>query len=82
MTNRPGSLLVCFALLAAMASLPAEVRAAFDLKPEHDVLLRLLGDRAAQFELGAIEAQGGHERDCLPCSKRNPPYHSGAELAP
>ena len=34
----------------------------FDLKPERELLARLLGGRASQFELGAIAAKGGHER--------------------
>jgi alpha-N-acetylglucosaminidase len=34
----------------------------FELKPERDVLARLLGGRASQFELGAIAANGGRER--------------------
>jgi alpha-N-acetylglucosaminidase len=34
----------------------------FDLKPEREVLARLLGGRASQFELGAIAEKDGHER--------------------
>lgn len=36
--------------------------AAFDVGPEHDVLQRLLGARAAQIDLVAIPAAGGRER--------------------
>ncbi len=62
MTNRCACLRLLCLVLLAMSALPGEVRAAFDLKAEHDVLVRLLGDRAAQFDLGAIDAQGGRER--------------------
>lgn len=34
----------------------------FDVKAEQGLLVRLLGTRAAQFELGALEDDGGHER--------------------
>lgn len=34
----------------------------FDLKPEREVLARLLRGRASQFELGAIAENDGHER--------------------
>src|ERR1700678_847996 len=37
-------------------------RASFDVKPEQSVLRRLLGDRAAQFELSAMPLSGVHER--------------------
>jgi alpha-N-acetylglucosaminidase len=38
------------------------VQAYFDVKPAQDVLVRLLGARAGQFELSAMQAEGGHER--------------------
>ena len=47
--------MVLFAAQAAMS-------AGFDIQPEQNVLKRLLGDRAAQFELAAMDAAGGHER--------------------
>jgi alpha-N-acetylglucosaminidase len=34
----------------------------FDVNPENNLLARSLGDRATQFELGAMEVQGSHER--------------------
>jgi alpha-N-acetylglucosaminidase len=49
---------LCLVLSAAQAA----ERAAFDVKPEQNVLGRLLGDRAAQFELSAMPLSGGHER--------------------
>jgi alpha-N-acetylglucosaminidase len=49
---------LCLTLSAAQAG----VHASFDTKPEQNVLGRLLGDRAAQFELSAMQAHGGHER--------------------
>jgi alpha-N-acetylglucosaminidase len=53
-----GGIGLCLALSAAQAA----VHASFDVKPEQDVLVRLLGARARQFELGAMQAEGGHER--------------------
>jgi alpha-N-acetylglucosaminidase len=53
-----GGIGLCLALTAA----PAAERAAFDVEPEQNVLGRLLGDRAAQFELRAMQVSGGHER--------------------
>ncbi len=53
----PRSLLF-LALFAAQTAMSA----GFDIKPEQNVLVRLLGDRAAQFELAAMDAAGGHER--------------------
>jgi len=50
--------LLLLALFASQTALPA----GFDIKPEQNVLMRLLGDRAAQFELAAMDAAGGHER--------------------
>ena len=47
-------------LLSASAARAAA--SSFDLKPEREVLARLLGGRASQFELGAIAANDGHER--------------------
>ena len=38
------------------------MRASFDVKPEQDLLGRLLGARAAQFELSAVQPEGGRER--------------------
>ena len=49
-------------LFLALSAAHAAVHAGFDVKPEQDVLQRLLGDRATQFELGAMGAKGGHER--------------------
>jgi alpha-N-acetylglucosaminidase len=49
---------LCLVLSAAQAA----ERAFFDVKPEQNVLGRLLGDRAAQFELSATPLSGGHER--------------------
>ena len=40
----------------------AAIRADFDVKPEQQVLDRLLGERAKQFDLSAMDAAGGHER--------------------
>jgi alpha-N-acetylglucosaminidase len=40
----------------------ATTPASFDLKPEHELLARLLHERASQFELGTIAADDGHER--------------------
>jgi alpha-N-acetylglucosaminidase len=53
-----GGIGLCLAVSAA----PAEVRASFDVKPEQDLLGRLLGARAAQFELSAVQPEGGRER--------------------
>jgi alpha-N-acetylglucosaminidase len=53
-----GAIGLCLALSAARA----DARASFDVKPEQAVLRRLLGDRAAQFELSAMQLSGGHER--------------------
>jgi alpha-N-acetylglucosaminidase len=49
------------ALFLALSAAHAAADTAFDVKPEQAVLARLLGDRASQFELGALAAQG-HER--------------------
>ncbi len=49
---------LCLALFAAQAA----GSAAFDVKPEEGVLHRLLGSRAAQFELSPMQARGGQER--------------------
>jgi alpha-N-acetylglucosaminidase len=46
----------------ALSAAHAAVHADFDVKPEQNVLGRLLGDRAKQFDLSAMQAQGGHER--------------------
>ena len=53
-----GAIGVCLTLSAAQAA----GSASFDVKPEEGVLVRLLGSRAAQFELSALQAGGGHER--------------------
>jgi alpha-N-acetylglucosaminidase len=44
------------------ASTARAAASSFDLKPERDVLARLLGGRASRFELGAIAEKDGHER--------------------
>jgi alpha-N-acetylglucosaminidase len=49
-------------LLLALSAAHAAVHADFDVKPERYVLGRLLGDRARQFDLSAMQAEGGHER--------------------
>jgi alpha-N-acetylglucosaminidase len=52
------SLLVLLSISAARAAaLPS-----FDLEPEREVLVRLLGERASQFELSRIAAGEGRER--------------------
>jgi alpha-N-acetylglucosaminidase len=53
-----GGIGLCLALTAAQAA----ERASFDVKPEQNPLGRLLGDRAAQFGLSAMQLRGGHER--------------------
>jgi alpha-N-acetylglucosaminidase len=53
-----GGIGLCLALGAAQADAPAP----FDVRPEQDVLGRLLGARAAQFELSAMQAERGRER--------------------
>jgi alpha-N-acetylglucosaminidase len=54
--------LACMGLLLAVSAVHAAVHPRFDVNPAQDVLARLLGDRATQFELGPLEARGGHER--------------------
>ncbi len=54
--------LACTALLLAVSGVHAAVHPRFDVNSAHDVLARLLGDRATQFELGPLEARDGHER--------------------
>jgi alpha-N-acetylglucosaminidase len=49
-------------LCLVVSAAQAEAHALFDVKPEQAVLGRLLGARASQFELGAMQPQGGHER--------------------
>jgi alpha-N-acetylglucosaminidase len=49
-------------LFLALSAAQARGRVGFDVKPEQDVLGRLLGDRAAQFELDAMDADAGRER--------------------
>jgi alpha-N-acetylglucosaminidase len=53
-----GGIGLCVAVSAAQAA----VRASFDVKPEQDLLGRLLGARAAQFELSAVQPEAGRER--------------------
>jgi alpha-N-acetylglucosaminidase len=53
------------AVIGSFLSISAARAAAspgFDVKPERDVLARLLRDRASQFELGTIAANDGRER--------------------
>jgi alpha-N-acetylglucosaminidase len=52
-----GGIVLCLVLTPQ-----ARARASFDVKPAQNVLGRLLGDRAAQFELSAIPLRGGRER--------------------
>jgi len=49
-------------LYLALSAAVADAHASFDVKPEQNVLGRLLGDSATQFELSAMEANSGHER--------------------
>jgi alpha-N-acetylglucosaminidase len=49
-------------LCLAVSVTQAAVRASFDVKPEQDLLGRLLGARAAQFELSAVQPEAGRER--------------------
>jgi alpha-N-acetylglucosaminidase len=49
-------------LFLALFAAQTAMCAGFDIKPEQNVLLRLLGSRAAQFELAAMDATDGHER--------------------
>ena len=49
-------------LILALAAAHAAGHARFDVKPAQNVLRRLLGDRAAQFELSAMQAEDGPER--------------------
>ena len=50
------------AIFGASAAASAAAPASFDLEPERQVLARLLGRRASQFELGSIESSDGHEQ--------------------
>jgi alpha-N-acetylglucosaminidase (NAGLU)-like protein len=61
---RKSALACLLAWLSLFLSTSAARAAAprFDLKPERDVLARLLGGRASQFELGAMAEKDGHER--------------------
>ena len=61
MSSLAGPALVAADFLASPPRRPRR-RASFDLEPERQVLARLLGERAAQFELGRIESSDGHER--------------------
>ena len=49
-------------LCLMLSAVPAASLASFDVKPEQGVLARLLGPRAAQFELSAMQAGSGRER--------------------
>jgi alpha-N-acetylglucosaminidase len=60
--SAPRIWLVGIGLCLALSAAQAAERASFDTKPEQNVLGRLLGDRAAQFELSAMPLSGGHER--------------------
>ncbi len=53
---------LCTALFGAPAGASAAEPARFDLEPERQVISRLLGGRASQFELGRIDSLDGHER--------------------
>ena len=61
---RKSALACLLAWLSLFLSTSAARAAAssFDLRPEREVLARLLGGRASQFELGAIAEKDGHER--------------------
>jgi alpha-N-acetylglucosaminidase len=61
---RKSALTCLLAWLSLFVSTSAARAAAssFDLKPEREVLARLLGGRASQFELGTIAKKNGHER--------------------
>jgi Alpha-N-acetylglucosaminidase (NAGLU) tim-barrel domain/Alpha-N-acetylglucosaminidase (NAGLU) C-terminal domain/Alpha-N-acetylglucosaminidase (NAGLU) N-terminal domain len=62
---RNSALGLLYALIGSLLSISAIQAAAspgFDVKPERDVLVRLLRDRASQFELGTIAAHDGRER--------------------
>jgi alpha-N-acetylglucosaminidase len=48
--------------LLLTAPAPAAQSSAFGILPEQNVLNRLLGERAAQFELAALPAKDAHER--------------------
>src|ERR1700674_3617602 len=54
--------LLAWLSLFLSASAARAAASSFDLKPEREVLVRLLGGRASQFELGAIAEKDGHER--------------------
>jgi alpha-N-acetylglucosaminidase len=54
--------LAAIGLLATLSVAPSAAHADFDVKPEQHVLDRLLGDKAKQFDLSAMDAQGGRER--------------------
>jgi alpha-N-acetylglucosaminidase len=53
-----GGIGLCLVFCAAQA----DGHASFDIKPEQEVLGRLLGDKATQFELSPMQPNGGHER--------------------
>ena len=53
---------VLLGLFLSISAAPAAVLPGFGLEPEREVLARMLGARAAQFELGRIAAAAGRER--------------------
>jgi alpha-N-acetylglucosaminidase len=50
------------ALYLTLSAAQAGAQASFNVKAEQDLLGRLLGARAAQFELSPMQSAGGHER--------------------
>jgi alpha-N-acetylglucosaminidase len=58
-----GGIALCLVLSAASrATSPPPLPPSFDVTPEQALLKRLLGARAAQFELRALQGEGAHER--------------------
>jgi alpha-N-acetylglucosaminidase len=59
-----GGVALCLVLSAASraTSPPPALPPSFDVKPEQALLKRLLGPRAAQFELHALQGEGAYER--------------------
>jgi hypothetical protein len=66
-------------ITGASAAASAAAPASFELEPERQVLSRLLGARASQFELGRIDSRDGHERFRLSACPR--PYQSRRQHA-
>jgi alpha-N-acetylglucosaminidase len=62
MLNRVSRVLLGGGLYLALSAARADVHPSFDVKPEQAVLGRLLGARASQFELSALQPRDGHER--------------------